>query len=54
MDLTVDQAIQLAVANNPAYQVSQQEVRQYRYRLMQNFGFLPEVTLQGTKILTKS
>lgn len=51
MDLTVDQAIQLAIAGNPAYQVSQQEVRQYRYRLMQNFGFLPEVTLSGSKIL---
>jgi len=51
MDLTVDQAIKLALANNTAYQVSQQEVRQYRYRLMQNFGFLPDVTLQGSKIL---
>ncbi|MCX6554133.1 MAG: TolC family protein [Candidatus Aminicenantes bacterium] len=51
MDLTVDQAIKLALANNTAYQVSQQEVKQYRYRLMQNFGFLPDVTLQGSKIL---
>lgn len=51
LTLTVDQAIQLAIAGNPAYQVSQQEVRQYRYRLMQNFGFLPEVTLSGSKIL---
>jgi len=51
MDLTVDQAIKLALANNTAYQVSQQEVRQYRYRLLQNFGFLPEVTLSGAKIL---
>jgi outer membrane protein TolC len=51
MDLTVEQAIQLALANNPAYQVSQQEIRQYRYRLMQNFGFLPEATLSGSKIL---
>jgi outer membrane protein len=51
MDLTVDQAIKMALASNTAYQISQQEVRQYRYRLMQNFGFLPEVTLQGSKIL---
>jgi outer membrane protein TolC len=51
MDLTVDQAIQLALSNNPAYKVSQQEIRQYRYRLMQNFGFLPEATLSGSKIL---
>ena len=41
MELTVDQAIQLALTNNPAHQASQQEVRQYRYRLMQAFGFLP-------------
>jgi outer membrane protein len=51
MDLTVEQAIKLALTNNPAYQVSQLEVKQYRYRLMQNFGFLPEVSLQGSKIL---
>jgi outer membrane protein len=51
MDLTVDQAIKLALTNSTAYQISQQEVRQYRYRLMQSFGFLPEVTLQGSKIL---
>jgi outer membrane protein TolC len=51
MDLTLDQAIQLALANNPAHQASQQEVRQYRYRLMQAFGFLPEATLTGAKIL---
>jgi Outer membrane protein len=51
MDLTVDQAVQLALGNNPAYKASQQEIRQYRYRLMQNFGFLPEATLSGSKIL---
>ncbi|HUU05829.1 MAG TPA: TolC family protein [Patescibacteria group bacterium] len=51
MDLTVDQAIQLALTNNSAYRISQQEVKQYRYRLLQNFGFLPEATLQGSKIL---
>ncbi|MFH2108684.1 MAG: TolC family protein [Chrysiogenia bacterium] len=51
MDLTVDQAIELALTNNTTYQISQQEVRQYRYRLLQNFGFLPEATLQGSKIL---
>src|SRR5512137_949841 len=51
MTLTVDQAVTLALANNTAYRVSQQEVKQYRYRLMQNFGFLPEITLSGSKIL---
>ena len=51
MDLTVDQAVKLALANNSAYRISELEVKQYRYRLLQNFGFLPEVTLQGSKIL---
>jgi outer membrane protein TolC len=51
LDLTVEQAIDLALANNPAHQASQQEIRQYRYRLMQAFGFLPEATLSGSKIL---
>jgi len=51
MDLTVDQAIQLALSNNPAHRISELEVKQYRYRLQQNFNFLPEVTLQGSKIL---
>ena len=53
MDLTIDQAIKLALTNNPAYQASQLEVRQYRYRLLQNFGFLPEMTLSGAKILNE-
>jgi outer membrane protein len=51
IDLTVDQAIKLALANNPAFRISELEVKQYRYRLLQNFGFLPEATLQGSKIL---
>ncbi len=51
MDLTVEQAIQLALSNNPAHQASELEVKQFRYRLMQNFGFLPEATLSGSKIL---
>ncbi len=51
MDLTVDQAIKLALANNPAQRISELEVKQYRYRLRQNFNFLPEATLQGSKIL---
>ncbi|MEI6613507.1 MAG: TolC family protein [Chrysiogenales bacterium] len=53
MDLTINQAIKLALTNNPAYQASQLEVRQYRYRLLQNFGFLPEMTLSGAKILNE-
>jgi outer membrane protein TolC len=53
MDLTVDQAVKLALNNNSAYRISELEVKQYRYRLLQNFGFLPEVTLQGSKILNE-
>jgi len=51
MVLTVDQAVKLALANNYTYQISELEVKQYRYRLLQNFGFLPEATLQGSRIL---
>jgi len=51
MDLTVDQAIQLALTNNPAQRISELEVKQYRYRLRQSFNFLPEANLQGSKIL---
>ncbi len=51
MDLTVDQAVKLALTNDPAYRISELEVKQFRYRLLQNFGFLPEATLQGSKIL---
>jgi outer membrane protein len=51
MELTVDQAIKLALANNPAQRISELEVKQYRYRLQQNFNFLPEATLSGSKIL---
>jgi outer membrane protein TolC len=51
MELTVEQAIQLALSNNPAQRISELEVKQYRQRLRQNFNFLPEATLQGSKIL---
>ena len=51
VELTVDDAIKLALENNPAYRISEQEVKQYRHRLMANFGFLPQLTLEGSKIL---
>ena len=47
VELTVDDAIKLAVENNPAYRISEQEVKQYRYRLMENFGFLPRAVPVG-------
>ena len=51
MELTVDDAIRLAMENNTAYRISEQEVKQYKYRLLGSFGFLQQVTLEGSKIL---
>lgn len=51
MNLTIDQAVELAVKNNHNYLISQEEVKQYRYRLRESFGFLPQVTLEGAKNL---
>jgi outer membrane protein len=51
IDLTIDKAIQLALENNKNYLISKEEIRQYKYKLKQNLGFLPNVTLQGTKNL---
>lgn len=51
MDLTLEQAIELALKNNNNYMISQEEVKQYKYRLKQNLGFLPQVTVQGSKNL---
>lgn len=51
MDLTLEQAIELALKNNNNYLISQEEVKQYKYRLKQNLGFLPQVTVQGSKNL---
>jgi outer membrane protein len=51
MDLTLNQAISLALQNNNNYLISQQGVKQSKYRVMQNMGFLPQVTLGGSKNL---
>ena len=49
VNLTIDEAIDLALKNNKNYLISQAEVKQYKYRLRQNLGFLPNVTLEGFK-----
>ena len=49
LELTIDDAIKMALDNNTALQISSQEVKQYRAKLFQNLGFLPLVTLQGYK-----
>ena len=51
LELTVDQAVQLALQNSKAHQVSRLEVSSARYRLLGNLGFLPQVTLSGAKNL---
>jgi outer membrane protein TolC len=51
LDLTIDNAIQLALENNKNYRISKEEVKQYKYKLQQNLAFLPTVTLQGAKNL---
>ena len=50
-DLTIEQAVQLALEHNKAVLIGEEEVNQYRYRVKQNLGFLPEVSVQGTKNL---
>ncbi|MCP5103071.1 MAG: TolC family protein, partial [bacterium] len=49
--LTIDQAIRSALENNKNYRAGREMVRQYKYRLRQNLGFLPTVTLEGIKNL---
>jgi outer membrane protein TolC len=49
LELTIDTAIQLALENNKNLRASKLEVRRYRHKLRQNLGFLPSVTLNGTR-----
>lgn len=51
IDLTIDKAIELAVENNRSYLISKEQTNQYDYRLRQNLGFLPNVSLEGSKNL---
>lgn len=51
MRLTMEKAVELALENNKNFQISREEVKQYKYRLKQNLAFLPDVTLEGFKNL---
>ena len=51
MDITIDKAIKLALKNNYMYLISKEGVKRYKYRLNQNFNFLPTVTLEGARNL---
>lgn len=51
MELTIDRAIELALQNNTGYLISQQEVRQSKLGVQKNMGFLPQVTLEGYRVL---
>jgi len=51
VDLTINRAIELALKNNTGYLISQEEVKQSKFKVRKNFGFLPQVTLEGARIL---
>ncbi len=53
VELTIEKAIGLALENNADYLISKHEVGQSKARLRQNLGFLPQVTLEGTKTLNE-
>lgn len=48
-ELTIQQAVRLALKNNKEFRAGREEVNLYRYRLRQALGFLPTVTLEGSK-----
>lgn len=51
IDLTIDKAIELAINNNRSYMIGKEEVKQYKHRVRQNMGFLPNVKVEGVKNL---
>ena len=51
VELTIDRALELAQENNIQYLISKEGVKQYKYKLRQNLGFLPQVTIEGSKNL---
>jgi len=50
-ELTLDQALKMALENNTGFEIQRQEVRMAKFRLRQNLGFLPKVNLSGAKNL---
>lgn len=51
LDLTLEKALELALVNNPAQRLARAGVEQARKKLMQNLGFLPQISLDGSRIL---
>ncbi len=51
IELTIDRALELAKENNIQYLISKEGVRQYKHRLRQNLGFLPQITIDGSRNL---
>ncbi len=51
IELTIEKAIEMALKNDKNYLVSQLEVKRNKFKVHQNMGFLPTVTLDGTKNL---
>lgn len=49
--MDIQNAVKRALENNKRLLISREEVNQYKYKLRQNLGFLPNVTLEGTKNL---
>lgn len=51
LKLTIENAIDRALENNYSYRISQEQVNQYKKRLMQSLVFLPQVSVDGVRIL---
>lgn len=51
VELTLDQALSMALANNTGFEIQRLDVRMAKFRLRQNLGFLPKVSLSGSKNL---
>jgi len=50
-EISIDEAIRLAMEKNIPYSISRQEVNLAKFKVMQNSAFLPEISLQGTRYL---
>ena len=51
IELSINEAIELALKNNTGYLISKEEVRQSKFTVRKSFGFLPQVTIEGGRIL---
>jgi len=51
VDLTIEKAVSMAIKNNHNYLISVEEVNQFKQKLRQNLGFLPNISVEGMKSL---